>query len=316
MSTEDHTPNSPDCQYCQDHMCHCGCGSPTNTITRSNASLGQVKGRYRLYLPNHHPHTKGVQSRTLKVAVKIHSSEDGLCLCGCGNPTNIIKHTVIALGYIQGEHYPYLPNHHPHRKGARSRTLDLAIKYTPPEDGLCLCGCGETTEIAPRTHIKDSWVQGKHKPFINHYHASVYSILTGYTVNRLSGCWIWQRARNEDGYGILGIDGFTKATHWFYTRFRGPIPEGLEPDHTCFERPCVNPSHLELVTRAENTRRRLYCKVTMEDAREIRELHAQVKRGPTMPGALSREEIAYRYGISPVTVSKIWSGESWNEDIE
>jgi hypothetical protein len=41
-----------------------------------------------------------------------------------------------------------------------------------------------------------------------------------------------------------------------YEQFKGPIPDGLEIDHTCRNTRCVNPEHLEAVTHAENLRRR------------------------------------------------------------
>ena len=40
-----------------------------------------------------------------------------------------------------------------------------------------------------------------------------------------------------------------------YEQARGPIPTGLTVDHLCFNKKCINIDHLELVTRAENTRR-------------------------------------------------------------
>ncbi len=42
---------------------------------------------------------------------------------------------------------------------------------------------------------------------------------------------------------------------WSYNRFKGPIPEGMELDHLCRNRLCVNPNHLEPVTSRENTLR-------------------------------------------------------------
>ena len=38
---------------------------------------------------------------------------------------------------------------------------------------------------------------------------------------------------------------------------RGPIPEGMTIDHLCMQKTCINPDHMEVVTRSENSRRRL-----------------------------------------------------------
>jgi hypothetical protein len=45
------------------------------------------------------------------------------------------------------------------------------------------------------------------------------------------------------------------AHRWAYEHFIGPIPAGLEIDHLCRVRHCVNPAHLEPVTKSENRRR-------------------------------------------------------------
>ena len=79
-----------------------------------------------------------------------------------------------------------------------------------------------------------------------------------------SGCWIWQGSRchvpgfPQHSYGQLR--GWNKArsmAHRFaYETVIGPIPKGLEIDHLCNTKLCVNPTHLEAVNHAENIRRR------------------------------------------------------------
>jgi hypothetical protein len=50
-----------------------------------------------------------------------------------------------------------------------------------------------------------------------------------------------------------------------YEALVGPIPDGMTIDHLCRNKRCLNPAHMELVTRGENTRRahegrgRCYC---------------------------------------------------------
>jgi hypothetical protein len=71
-----------------------------------------------------------------------------------------------------------------------------------------------------------------------------------------SGCWEFGGYRLPAGYGRLGWNGRLWLTHRVtYTLLVGPIPEGLEIDHLCRNKPCCNPSHLEAVTRSENIRR-------------------------------------------------------------
>lgn len=71
-------------------------------------------------------------------------------------------------------------------------------------------------------------------------------------------CWLWNACRDQLGYGSFGIGGRGKnrrAHIWAYEHFIGAIPEGLELDHLCRTRHCVNPWHLEPVTHRENTLR-------------------------------------------------------------
>jgi hypothetical protein len=70
-------------------------------------------------------------------------------------------------------------------------------------------------------------------------------------------CWIWTGSVNERGYGRLSIDGKPRRVHRIaYELMVGEIPEGLELDHLCNRRACVNPWHLEPVTHAVNIARK------------------------------------------------------------
>lgn len=71
-------------------------------------------------------------------------------------------------------------------------------------------------------------------------------------------CWEWLGALNL-GYGAMWLPGGTRpgAHRVAYALFKGPLPDdSLTIDHTCRNKACVNPDHLELVTFTENLRRR------------------------------------------------------------
>lgn len=66
-----------------------------------------------------------------------------------------------------------------------------------------------------------------------------------------SECWPWVGSRDPYGYGRLKINGKFRGAHRLaYELSVGSIPEGLEIDHLCRNRCCVNPAHLEPVTHA------------------------------------------------------------------
>lgn len=75
-------------------------------------------------------------------------------------------------------------------------------------------------------------------------------------VTRSDSCWNWVGGLTGSGYGMFWIHGRERLAHILsYEWHVGPVPAGLELDHTCRNTACVRPDHLEPVTHKENMRR-------------------------------------------------------------
>ncbi len=69
----------------------------------------------------------------------------------------------------------------------------------------------------------------------------------------VDGCWIWQRAANNKGYGVCAVGrGMRLAHRMAYAIVHGPIPTGISVLHHCDTPLCINPDHLFLGTQMDN----------------------------------------------------------------
>lgn len=69
-------------------------------------------------------------------------------------------------------------------------------------------------------------------------------------------CIVWTGLTTYNGYGRIRVGGkgtpMMRVHRAAYELRVGPIPEGLQIDHLCRNRRCVNPAHLEAVTQTVN----------------------------------------------------------------
>ncbi len=189
----------------------------------------------------------------------------GYCGCGCGGKTNLWTRPQPSLGRFKGEPTTFLKGHHVRlnhpkakdrgKEHAAHRAEWEALHPTIPY-GTCWCGCGERTTIAKQTNVRQMAVQGAPNRYIRGHvrrRGPVAHIVIDLSYE--SPCWIWQRSRNSTGYGVGYKNGRNALAHRvYYEEARGPIPEGCDVHHLCGIPACVNPDHLEALTRADHAR--------------------------------------------------------------
>lgn len=169
----------------------------------------------------------------------------------------------------------------------------------PNPSGLCECGCGKPTGLARNTSRKRRSVKGRPSRFLPGHNRR--SAPVDYALDPTTGCWVWQLHRHQSGYGMIRQRGRMVYAHrMVYERIVGPIPEGLQLDHLCRNRACVNPEHLQPVTQVENIRRGIRVKLSAEQVAAIRASSA------------TQTALARIYGVSQAHVSRIQRGVRWS----
>lgn len=133
-----------------------------------------------------------------------------------------------------------------------------------------------------------------------------------------SDCWSWRGSVDQFGYGNFPFNGESRAHRVSYRLFSGNIPAGKMVLHKCDNRQCVNPDHLFIGTQQDNMQDmakkgrgkypRLFgsknpmAKLTENQVSEIRAMVASGKL---------QKEACQKYGVSPMTVSRIIRNEAW-----
>jgi len=170
-------------------------------------------------------------------------------------------------------------------------------------EGFCQCGCGEKTKINASGSTEKGWIKGKSRRFLQHHHNRIS--LVDYIIDKITGCWIWQRALNNKGYGTMTRKGKRIYAHVFsYIAAKGPIPKGLELHHKCENPPCINPEHLEPVTHKVNLRLSKHTKLNEKLVKEIKRLN---KSG------LGYRKLSKLFNTSRSTVQSIIIGRTWRD---
>lgn len=207
------------------------------------------------------------------------------------------------------------------RQGARRPWFavdrDIAVPY-----GYCHCGCGERAPLATQTRIQRGQIAGEPVQYCRGHNNRGRSPL-GFDAYDLvdlghdTPCWIFRAVPTTFGYArMLTPDGRHLPAHRaFYERYRGPYAAGLTLDHlchtntsecaggtACLHRRCVNPAHLEPVSRGENARRGRTVKL---DAAKVVEIRALLDAGRS-PTAIARV-----YGVSTTAIHHIKRGTTW-----
>ena len=201
-------------------------------------------------------------------------------------------------------------SYHPNgqRKSRQARCNDCTrawnertIPTEPPNpSGLCMCGCGGVTSIAPQTQASKGWVIGQHVPYLPGHNQARrrWHIVE-------SGCWLWDGSISATGYGVCKANRRGYMAHrWVYEMHRGPIPDGWSLDHLCRNTRCVNPEHLEPVSHTENVRRGHATKL---DINQVTRIRALLTSG--MPHAI----IAPLFNVTHHCIGDIARGKTWRK---
>jgi HNH endonuclease len=157
------------------------------------------------------------------------------------------------------------------------------------------------------------------------YAASAKSRITKNSVpGNANDCWEWKGWLNDHGYAMLGIGGVGKerrnirASRIQYYLHYGKFDETLCVLHNCDNPNCINPDHLFLGTKKDNTQDMKTKGRESNPPIHKGEAHHKTKFGKETVMAILASQDSYRklsqqYNVSVQTIFRIKHGLTWQE---
>lgn len=176
--------------------------------------------------------------------------------------------------------------------------MTLTIDIPP---GLCHCGCGQRTRIARSTRRERGWIKGEPIRYVHGHHGRL--LPSGWVEKPgplETPCKVWTGTIASDGYPRRRGEDTTMVHRQRWIARNGPVPAGMELEHRCQDRACVEEGHLDLITVHVKVLRSRLTKLAAEQVAEIRSL----------AGCCTQREIARRFGIGQSQVSRIVNRQS------
>ncbi len=129
-------------------------------------------------------------------------------------------------------------------------------------------------------------------------------------IDKSGSCWLWTGAKNGYGYGIFLMPGErpVRAHRYAWERVNGPIADGLVVMHSCDNPPCVNPAHLSLGTKADNSRDAAAKRRTKSGERHWNCRLSDSDIAAIISSTLRQCDLADRYGVDRSHISRIKRG--------
>lgn len=134
---------------------------------------------------------------------------------------------------------------------------------------------------------------------------------------QLGKCWMWEGAKQGDGYGTASMDNMRILVHRLtFALYVGPI-NGLQILHKCDNPSCCRPGHLFAGTASSNMqdmwnknrharpvgRKNNHAKLTDADVIEIRSRYAQ--------SGVMQEDLAKEFGVSQSSIGNVVLRKTW-----